>query len=121
MSTEVNTYVLYGAILDYDEVNRENDDDYDDGYERCEPFFVDDSFDPEKVGILYDGMSGKYVAIGHIIARTEDYQHFHSPISLSEHETRLAEWATDTLEVIRVLGLDPANRKFGWHVISHYR
>lgn len=129
MSVQVATYVLYGVILDYKlaQESIEGEDEDVDFYDRCESYmdnsFNVDSINPKgNVTLLFDGMGGKYIAVGHVIARTEDWQHFYKPISLDGHQDHLAEWETQTKAALCDLGLETAagDVACGWHVISHY-
>lgn len=136
MSTQVNTYVLWGLILPYEEVNALPGGE-DSAYDRAEPY-TDSAFDEDvnpknEVTILFDGMNGKYVAVGHVIAKTRDYGHFHQPVTLrnpsihASPDIPLSEfglWKAGIGKALEDLGYSyeqVEGREIGWHVISHYR
>ena len=80
MSTQVNTYVMIGALFPYDVFKG------DDAYERLEPY-KDNAFEGiqhhDGLCVLYDGMTGEYVAIGRVLEKTENHQPFEHPIRIA--------------------------------------
>lgn len=111
MSAQVNTYVLFGVVGE-------------DGYDQCEPY-MDDAFKPDvnpkgNVTILFDGMNGEYVAVGHVIAKTGNGAHFEDPVRVPTSPAIHAS-ADDVQTALRDIGLEPFAYALGWHVISHYR
>lgn len=82
MSTSVNTYVLLGVLLDYQQVHKLLGDDPG---EQLEPLC--DKADDGKVGdfvCLYDGMNGDYVALGRLLARGDEDSggHLDAPVQV---------------------------------------
>lgn len=69
MSVQVNTYVMVGAMLPFDACK--------DRDEELEPY-EDSAFEGIKhhdgLCIVADGMNGKYVAVGRVIAKSDDSQ-----------------------------------------------
>ena len=118
MSIQANTYVMFGAVLPGDTFAGDPD-----AYERLEPY-MDSAFDGIKhhdgLCVLYDGMNGAYVAIGEVIAKTDEYnQGFEEPVTIgSTPPTPHEELAR------KIDALLPANVQrpvLAWHVITHYR
>lgn len=107
MSVDVSTYVMFGVLLPYDAAD----------YEDCEPYFDDDKLNPRgNVTVLYDGMNGDYIAVGHVVAKTDDDQHFDEPIELPARPGRT--WQKDVQTAIAELGAEP--KAASWLVVSHY-
>ena len=77
MGVHVNTYVMWGVLLPYEPFKGKYDD--------LEPHMDDRRSDvadaKTSVKVLYDGMNGKYVAIGRIVERTGSHGVFHEPIN----------------------------------------
>lgn len=122
MSTDVNVYVLYGVLLDYEEVNAAlGNEDGDEAYERLHPYMSSGkNLNPRgSVGVVYDGRSGEYVAIGHVVARSEEWSPLESNISLDRYAPSTEGWGNSVATVLSELGLDP-NTPCGWHIISHW-
>lgn len=131
MSTQINTYVLFGVVLDYEKAHKawqHDDPAYPDLYDVLEPF-IDNAFKPETnpkdgLTVLYDGMCGKYIAVGHVIAKTENHGHFDTPISVIGDTTpAVRDFLKPLSDLIEQLNVPPDARRgaLGWHVISHYR
>lgn len=120
MSTQVNTYVMFGCLLDYDELKTKNGGSI---WDKIEPY-TDNAFKPEfnpqaGITVLYDGANGKYVAIGHVVAKTENWQGFQKPIELPSSRPPPSETAA-IFELMKELKV--AHRyEPSWFVISHYR
>ena len=111
MSVQCNTYILRGALLPYA--------DFKDRYDDLEPY-MDSAFKGvhhhNGLCVIYDGMNGKYVAIGRVLAKTENHQGFDAPFTVSpatDHED----------DMLRALVGSLARREveIGTHIISHYR
>lgn len=119
MSVQINTYVLFGVLLPYT-ICKEH-------YDALEPY-TDNAFEPSfnpknDLTVLYDGMNGDYVMIGHVVAKSENYRFFVKPISLVDH------WGVDhdgdkegaVIKLLESIGISPSQGKWGWHIVSHYR
>lgn len=114
MSVRVNTYVMEGALFQYELLK--------DRFDHLEPF-MDSAFEGIKhkdgVCVLFDGMNGDYVAVGRVIAKTGNHQHFeYGPISLTapagfEKQQELHD------AICKVTGQDNVSLQF--LVVSHYR
>lgn len=119
MSVQVNTYVLWGAILDFKSVR--DLPGFDDVMEPCR----DDGYghhtkSHDGITPLVDGMDGRYVALGHVIARSDEGWGLDSPVSLPDDLPFREDVESELWKIAERLGLDslPSLR---WHVISHYR
>ncbi len=117
MSSQVNTYVMFGVLMPYN-----SDDEF---YDRCERY-RDTAYKPEvnkvdNVTVLFDGMNGDYIALGHVIAKTANHEAFEEPITVEANAAVLRSWMNDIAAVLTKLGLDPDDHVPRWHVISHYR
>ena len=111
MSTQVNTYVLYGVLLPY---VMDSDD-------RTEPYednpFHEETNPKDGITVLADGMNGEYLAIGHVIAKTRDGEGFAAPVALAQPTVN---WEV-IWDLVEALGVDRTTINPGWFVISHYR
>ncbi|WP_434681315.1 hypothetical protein J3P77_09475 [Pseudomonas sp. R1-18] len=71
MSVQSNTYLLVGVMLPYDHF----DDVHDDPYEVLEPY-TDSAYKGIEhhngLCVLYDGMGGSHIAIGRVLAKSDD-------------------------------------------------
>lgn len=71
MSVQSNTYLMVGAMLPYDYF----DDVYDEPYESLEEY-MDSPYKGIKhhdgLCVLYDGMGGRHIAIGRVLAKSDD-------------------------------------------------
>jgi hypothetical protein len=88
MSVQLNTYVMYGVLLPF---RRELSDEQNDLLEG----YTDSAFTPDfnpKDGLtaLDDGMNGEYLAIGKVIAKTDDHEGFSKPVAPSAAKNALA-------------------------------
>jgi len=127
MSTQINTYVLWGVVLDYRELADlfSGPDGGDTMYEFFEDY-CDNAFKPEanpKDGLtcLFDGRDGKYVAVGHVAEKTENHHFLTAPVSF---DVLNRAWAPP--KAVMALGallskLDIDLPEPGWHVIAHWR
>lgn len=116
MSVQMNTYCIVGALLPYKPFR---DDKW---HDKLEPY-MDSAFEGIKhhdgLCVLFDGMNGDYVAIGHVIAKTEDSQGFDKPIEVPSGNplTEMPELE----KKIRALVPNGVEVRIGCYVISHYR
>lgn len=117
MSTRQNTYVMLGILYPYPKGD-------DEAYERLEPFMDSASKPPrsfDEITVLFDGMSGKYLAIGYVLARTDEYEGFERPVTIPRDvnfNTRIAQIFE---QFPPASGTKREDYKEGWHVITHYR
>lgn len=108
MSVQVNHYVILGTKIPYKDLS----------YEQVEEY-CDSAFKPKKQGFvcLFDGMNGKYIFAGDVIASTENYEGFYVPIELDTLKEEHINIIKKELE--QKLGLNNPEVKY-W-VVSHYR
>jgi hypothetical protein len=114
MSVQCNTYVMIGAVFPYTAFKGK--------YEELEPY-TDSAFKGihhhNGICVLFDGMGGNYVAIGKVLAKTENFEGFYEPVfpegdlSVSELEEfgNVLEHANEHVTDFVIKPL----------VISHYR
>ena len=132
MSVQSPIYILWGLMLPYPK-----GDWLDECHGLLEPFIDSPHHNAPLPGatILLDGMGGKYVAVGHVLARSgphgDDlgthtipmlYPAF-DPLQDPETVKRFAGWRTDIEAALRATSLDVLSlgKAFGWHVVQHYR
>jgi hypothetical protein len=130
MSTQSPIYILWGLMLPYPK-------DSDAVYESGEDY-MDSAFDTEPkpgVTILLDGMGGKYLAIGHVLARSGPYGDdlgthtiptlypSFDPFQDPDTVKKFSDWRNEIEAALKVVGLQTASLglSYGWHVIQHYR
>lgn len=116
MSSQMNTYVMYGFILPYIKLRGRSDE-----FEAyCDSVFKGIEH-TDGICMLFDGMCGEYVAIGRVLAKTRNHEGFDKPVSLRQHPL-MDDADVVAGQIMAVLGaefLDGA--QIGFHVISHYR
>jgi hypothetical protein len=117
MSTQVNTYVMYGVLL-----AKPNHRLIDEQYDLLEPY-LDSAFDPEAnpkdgITVLFDGMCGKYIAIGYVHAKSREGEGFDAPVTLA---LPASYEAAAVQNLVLGLGFDLSHIAAQWMVISHYR
>lgn len=116
MSIRQTSFVFYGAVLDYPEDARDEDDYYDKFEEYANGYWDKDPKD--NVSVVLDGMSGGYCMIGHVIDKTrqdEDYAaHVAIPDVPPSHEQ-----IEHIRDVLVMMGYD-RDTKLGWHFLAHY-
>lgn len=75
MGTQINAYVMHGVVRDYKEFKGK--------FEELEPY-MDSAFNgihhKDGVCVLFDGMGGKFVAVGRVLAKTGNHQPFDEPV-----------------------------------------
>lgn len=118
MSVQMNTYVMYGLLLPYDKFG-----DIWDSFEEYHDSAFEGIQHTEGLCMLSDGMCGKYVAVGRVLAKTQNHEGFDAPVDLLAHP--FMEGTENLLEQIRDMlhptaGL-PADAQLRHLVISHYR
>lgn len=121
MSVQVNTYVMYGVVLNYEEVKAHVGKGF---YELFEPY-IDNAFKPETnpkdgITVLFDGMNGKYIAIGQVVEKTANHRSFDDVVSVAKYPT-LFTAMTQTIQLYKSASGKSSLPKMGWHVISHKR
>jgi hypothetical protein len=113
MSTRVNTYVMVGALFPYDL--------FVGAHDRLEPY-MDSAFKGilhhEGLCVLYDSMSGEYVAIGRVLEKTANHQYFEHPIRISPLSDAERQSLLDDIRRLIKLEGDFSVQHL---VISHYR
>lgn len=80
MSVQANTYVIIGAQFSYEAFK----DSYDDIEDLEDSPFKPDFNPKHGITCLFDGMNGKYVILGKVIAKTRDHEGFDDIIDLSQ-------------------------------------
>lgn len=119
MSVQANTYIMRGALFSYDAVKSQLGDDYD---AKLEPY-MDSAFKGvqhrDGLCVLCDGMNGKYVAIGQVIAKTENHQGFDEVYGFADGSFGPNKDLVlkDRIEILT--GINDA--KIEWLVLTHYR
>jgi hypothetical protein len=111
MSVQANTYVMRGALVPYSEMKGRYDD--------LEPY-MDSAFKgihhKDGVCVLYDGRNGKYVAVGRVLAKTENHQGLDEPVFVSDTGVDDEDELHDAVSAI--VGTPKTLRTF---VLTHYR
>lgn len=109
MSVQANTYLMCGVVRRYDE--------WKDKYKALEPY-MDSAFTGiehhNRLCVLYDGMNGKYVAIGRVLAKTGNGDGFDEPIKIIEPDD-----VDEIQEAVSMLVGTPLT--VGMFVLTHYR
>lgn len=109
MSVQSNTYVMCGVVRPYAE--------FKDRYDELEPY-MDNAFKGihhhDGLCVLFDGMGGKYVAIGRVLAKSENGQGLVPPVKVEEPED-----VDDIQEEVSCLVGTHAS--VGMIVLTHYR
>lgn len=118
MSVQSNTYVLVGVMLPYDHFTEEQ-------HEELLPPYRDSAYKGIEhhngLCVITDGMSGKYVAIGRVLAKSDDQNGnygFNEPVDLDNASS--PELRNEVEELIyEHFGFeDPSVRDW---VFTHYR
>lgn len=118
MSVQSNTYVLVGVMLPYDHFTEEQ-------HENLFPEYRDSAYQGIEhyngLCVITDGMSGKYVAIGRVLAKTDDQNGnygFNKPLDLTEASSaELRDEVSDL--IVKHFGVEaPLSRDW---VFTHYR
>lgn len=114
MSTQCNTYVMIGAVLPYGPFQGKSDE--------LDPW-RDSAFKGIEhrngITVLYDGMNGEYVAVGKVLAKTENWRGFEDPVPLAGDLT-----IKELIEFGKVLAQaegEVPDFQIAPFVISHYR
>jgi hypothetical protein len=112
MSTQWNQYLIYGVKISYGTT--------DEPYEKYEDFF-DSAFEGIKqhrgLCVLYDGMNGDYILIGHVLEKSDEGQPFQDPMDLEAPTGGFAEVIAGAIE--REFGIEKPQLKL-W-LVTHYR
>jgi hypothetical protein len=116
VSTQLNTYVLVGVKLPYDHFAG---DDADADFEKLEPY-MDSAYrgihHHNGLCVLFDGMNGKYIAAGRVLAKTGESDGFNSAIDANMSPELKAE-----VEALLQKHLKIETPDVRVWVISHYR
>jgi hypothetical protein len=70
---------------------------------------------------LPDGLNGDYLAIGHVIAKTDCDTHFNDPVAVPAYALQIWSWAASVAGLAKELGYDLRKLQPHWIVVSHYR
>ena len=106
MSVQCNTYIVLGVKLPYEKHGM---------YERFEDL-MDSAYDKKREGLtcIFDGMSGKHVILGHVIAKSDNHEGFDEPITVDPTPT-------DIWNVIQDLMKYKINENPKIIIVSHCR
>jgi hypothetical protein len=121
MSSQMNTYVMVGVMLPFDFFNHRFPDSENEVFELLEPY-MDSAFKGihhnDGLCVLFDGMCGKYIAAGRVLAKTSDHDGLPRPIdaTLAMTPEMQGEVATLLQQKLQIPG--PEVRVW---VLSHYR
>lgn len=110
MSTQVNHYVVVGVMLPYEKGGEQ--------YEKYEQF-MDSAYGPKRDGVtcIFDGMCGKYVILGHVLAKSKsDEMGFEDMLVVDDLDKKIAAVAKDLADKLGMLDALPK-----LIVLSHYR
>jgi len=111
MSTQVNTYVIWGLKLPYEQY-KDLDVNQDNPYEPGFPTPL----------VLNDGMDGQYVIVGHCIHKTGLDGVIQGIVEIPRDKAERLAWQDDVKKFLMVMGHEaPVNQKFHWYVVSHHR
>jgi hypothetical protein len=120
MSVRTHTYIIFGINLDPDAIET-----IEDPFEATESLQGDWRKPPRRfneVSVVYDGMSGNFLLVGFILARTDETGHFDEVHSLERFsDTVIEEFQkriTDTMAECGIT-IDPQTKP-RWHVVTHY-
>jgi hypothetical protein len=116
MSPQLNHYVVYGANLPYKR--------FTEIQEKIISLYTDSAFEistnpKDGLTILDDGMSGTYIIIGVVIAKTENHQGFDEPIEITGIPPEYDRAAL--FKLINDLDYDATEVKYKYIVVSYYR
>ena len=114
MSTQINQYIIYGIKLNYEDYKG------DVWYDKFEPY-MDSPFKGIKhhngLCVLFDGMDGDYIVIGHVVYKTDDGGHFADAVPIGELSDREREFVRNNINL--AFGIDAENSQY--YVVGHYR
>lgn len=117
MSTIYNIYVMRGLLLPYnrDMTNEQRAllGEYQDNPHSS------DTNPKDGLTALVDGMESKYVAIGHVAAKSRSNCGLGEPLAIDYLTVKYDSGRM--LDVARQCGFNLDDAKTGWLVISHYR
>ena len=117
MGVELNTYVILGALIDYEE--------HEDRYDDFEPY-IDSAFKgiehKDGLCVIFDGMNGDYIFIGKVIAKTGLHVGFDEPIEVPNMlaEEVIHEAMTIADNIRNTFGIPVAHCEVKPWVVSHH-
>lgn len=125
MSTQINSYIVLGVSIKYDEFNKHIQPLCSNEFEAHETFvspYYDSAFEIEAgshdgLTVLYDGRDGEYVVIGEVLHKTPNHTWFESPVEVEFRE--LEERASKISE--KIYEHFAIQRQSKIIVISHFR
>lgn len=85
MSVQINLYLMYGIELDFSENYKELDDEKKSCFDNLEdsPFNVDDVYNKPIIALI-DGMDGKYIRVGKVLYKSENYKLLNGSLDLND-------------------------------------
>jgi DNA repair exonuclease SbcCD nuclease subunit len=115
MSVQTNTYVVWGVRLDYPEDHESVDlEEYQDSA------YSADTNPKDGITVIADGMSGKYVVVGHVAGKTVDEDGEGLVMISLSGEPEGADSIREAIAGICArIGVEP--REPGWIAFTHYR
>lgn len=122
MSVQQKQYLIIGVNLPFDYFNHLNNDDDFDTYSFLEDYMIsnyDQTYDKE-LSCLFDGMNGKYIIIGKIIAHAYEHSYDYAIDFLNLSET-LEQHKNTFLEVqLNIKEHFNIEPKLSMLLITHY-
>lgn len=133
MSVNRTEYIIWGIVLPYP---KDRDDDWQE--ETLEPYrtsFYDKQSAPmngkNDTVVILDGMSSKYMIVGHVIDRTHGHEgsFSNSPVVLptspgigssTEDIAMYAQWMSGIEATLADIGIDADGSDARWMVLHHY-
>ena len=124
MSVQQNIYVIWGVWLNYDDFYTLLKNKYnltkDEVYDQIIEEYRDSAFEgikhKNKLCVIMDGMCGKYVIIGHVIAKSdENQQGLEKVIAIQALPSKLKKQIKTNLREIFDIEENPQ-----WLIVNHY-
>ena len=125
MSVNQNIYVIWGVRLNYDDFYTLLKNKYnlttDEVYDQIIEEYRDSAFEgikhKNKLCVIMDGMCGKYVIIGYVIAKSdENQQGLEEVIAIQALPSKLKKQIKTNLREIFDIEENPQ-----WLIVNHYR
>lgn len=121
MSVQVNTYVIIGYKFEYSEFNERYKGDP--GYDlisNIEDTAFEGINNKNGLTVLFDGMNGEYVIVGHVLEKTREDQHFNKVIEI-DSSSKMSEMVTGLLNLYFKEDDYFLQEEIKTYVVSHYR
>ena len=120
MGIRLNHYIMRGVLCPFGPFRELNEDLEDDLYRYSDTTYSGVRHH-DGICILFDGMGGKYVAIGRVMAKTENGEGFGSPMKIDGKAIDdEIEMLSKINEILAKVGQGPLS-ELSTLVISHYR